>query len=217
MPTARTLPHLNQLNLFDPESPFVIMQRFIMDAEDKVKQLAGPAATIIGDFKPVTDPAIYPIPLFRDSDGNLLAFLWHGTSADNITGIADTSFLLSQVTRGLYGVGTYFAIQACKSLQYTGYEKTTLLKKKKHCLLLCAVFLGKRPFFTMHQGQTLDGSAPTSIIAIPGLANAGSQQHWEFVTQHEAAAMPILKIVYTEPRLFSRSTDFRHLHGCAVQ
>ncbi len=198
--------------LFRADSPFVIMQRFILYLNHQLKQLAGRGADILGDFKPVTHPEQYPIPLFTRADGHLLGFFWHGTAVENSRNIVKTNFLLGHSSAQFYGPGTYFAIQACKALQYTADEKETLL--------LVAVFLGKNPFF--HQRGTRDPGNDTSWVrvAVPGYANNGRQAHWEFISANEFNIVPLLQVTLFDEKHHAKRPhpkgEFRRLQSCHV-
>ena len=117
-------------DIFSAFSPFVAMQQFVLYLEAELKARTNGVGSILGEFEPVTQKERFPIPIFRrNSDGCLGAFLWHGTAAHNAQSIGTSSFLSKCSLRQLYSAGTYFAVQACKSLQYTGTGG-------KSCLLL---------------------------------------------------------------------------------
>jgi len=65
--------------------------------------------------------------------------LFHGTSAENMTAIMKTNFLLSKLgshtgNRGAYGAGIYFSSFPYYSIGYS---------RGAHSLLMCYVFVGK--------------------------------------------------------------------------
>lgn len=186
------LKQLYDLSLFSSTSPFILMQRFILYLEDQLKQYAGSSATVLGSFKPVTKFSEFPVPIFKRDDGELLAFLWHGTKFCNADSIATMGFLQQKSARQLYGPGTYFAIQACKSLQYT--------ENGRACLFLCAVFLGKDPFFFDHGGLRDRPHKEKVIIAHPGNARYGRQSHWEIISRAENNVVPLIKLTVFNPK-----------------
>ena len=192
-PPKITLPeglaaHLNGLDLFDCNHPFVTMQRFVIYLEQIVRALSMNKGTILGNFMPITDPEVYPLPVFKNPAGDLLMFGFHGTSSKNSEKISETSFQNQKSVRQLYGSGSYMAIQLCKSLQYTSDQEA--------CVLLCAAFLGKNPYFKKTSGGCKDGNVPkyNAVVAVPEWSNIKTQEHFEFVIREESSVVPILNI-----------------------
>jgi len=157
------------------------------------------------------EPGIQPIirghlpwiQQFLDNDVNeVIAF--HGTMPDKVNTIAEDGFdeRLAD-SSGLYGMGTYFAEQSCKSFQYAGAGT-------ERCILLVRLILGQ-PHRTagqmpgMRVPPLLDPAAPTrgrfdSVVAEPGIRNgqaAGSQIHREFVMFNRRQAYPELAVFFT--------------------
>lgn len=216
--TTPLLNHFNSLNLFADESPFVLMQQFILYLESWVIKLGGPDASILGEFKPVENNQQFALPIFIAPDGNLLAFLWHGTDHQNTRKIADHSFLKSMAHVGLYGKGIYTAIQSCKSLQYTGKVNqagTRGSSYEKFCLLLNAVFLGKNPDFPKNSASP---DSASSTIAVPNYSRNKGQCHWEFIVRNEAQIAPLSVITYFHPKHQGPQPRItRKLQQCPVQ
>eukprot|EP00802_Teleaulax_amphioxeia_P020330 Tamp_20608.p1 GENE.Tamp_20608~~Tamp_20608.p1 ORF type:complete len:317 (+),score=46.09 Tamp_20608:2-952(+) len=128
-------------------------------------------------------------------------YLFHGTSFKNAQIIAEHGFdeRVSDMG-GLYGAGTYFAINACKSHQYS--EKYS--SSGQCVMLVCRVILGI-PFGTTtkhHARRAPDNPATPgrpydSIFAERGKANGGQQQHNEYVVFDRTQIYPEYLVCYT--------------------
>jgi len=121
------------------------------------------------------------------------AILFHGTKAELCKKIVTEGFDDRLSREGFYGMGTYFASQACKSMQYaSGLNKVILVSR---------VLLGDPHFATEVSGQNQKMRRPPernsrvcdSIIARPGSMpghSARFQSHQEFVIFERAQAYP---------------------------
>ena len=115
-------------------------------------------------------------------DGVNEFYLFHGTSS-KMAGIISEHGFDERVANmgGLYGAGSYFACNACKSHQYTS--------PADHVMLVCRVTMGM-PYCAqgMHKNERRPPDNPAtpgrpfdSIFAEHGVANRGAQRHNEYV------------------------------------
>jgi len=117
--------------------------------------------------------------------------LFHGTCVAEAIAIEGFDFRLAR--RGMYGKGTYFSTQSCKSNQYTG-------SSSPRTIVISRVILG-----TPHFAQTADknlvqppsvpgsGQLHDSVLVKPGQMLGhphGQQAHTEFVIFDFAQAYP---------------------------
>jgi len=122
-------------------------------------------------------------------------FLFHGTDERVARVIAEFGFDERRASLGgLYGAGTYFASNSCKSLQYSKIDNASGC----FVMLVCRVCMGW-PYRTraQHGQQRIppDNSATPgrpfdSIFAETGVANSGSQKHNEYVIFDRSQAYP---------------------------
>ena len=132
-------------------------------------------------------------------------FLFHGTSDETAMTIARHGFDERVANLGgLYGAGSYFADNSCKSHQYASRSKSGA---GEHVLLLCRVTMGW-PLCTTtgHEHERrppenpaiLSGKRPfDSIFAESGKAMGGRQFHNEFVIFDKTQVYPEYVIYYT--------------------
>jgi hypothetical protein len=101
---------------------------------------------------------------------------------------------------GLYGAGSYFASSACKSHQYSQAHKDS----SDFVMLVCRVTMGE-PYCTAgrHGNQRRPPDNPAtpgrpfdSIFAENGIANAGAQQHNEYVVFDRLQVYPEFIVRY---------------------
>ena len=142
------------------------------------------------------------IPSAKDLSADVNEFyLFHGTSSETAGIIAEHGFD-ERVAHlgGLYGAGSYFAINACKSHQYTRPAPGS----RDHVMLVCRVTMGI-PFYTStqhkHARRAPDNPATAgrpfdSIFAEGGIANGGSQQHNEYVVFNGSQVYPEYVVHY---------------------
>ena len=137
------------------------------------------------------------IPSAEELDKGINEFyLFHGTSSETAAIISEHGFDEHRAElNGLYGAGSYFACNACKSHQYALAKKGT---SADFVLLLCRVAMGV-PFCTKktHQRARLPpdnddtpGQPYDSIFAGNGIANSGSQYHNEYVIFDRSQVYP---------------------------
>jgi hypothetical protein len=129
-------------------------------------------------------------------------YLFHGTSLENAHIIAEHGFDERKANLGgLYGAGTYFAINACKSQQYS----TKHSNSGQYVMLVCRVILGI-PFCTTakhhHDRRAPDNPATAgrpydSIFAERDKANGGQQKHNEYVVFDRTQIYPEYLVRYT--------------------
>jgi hypothetical protein len=129
-------------------------------------------------------------------------YLFHGTSSNIARTICEHGFdarLANDI--GLYGAGSYFAINSCKSHQYSLRESDsdTLV------MLVCRVVMGS-PYFTSttHNGQRRPPENPAtpgrpfdSIFAEHHIAHDGQQHHNEYVVFEKFQVYPEYIVRYT--------------------
>ena len=129
-------------------------------------------------------------------------YLFHGTSLENAHIIAEHGFDERKANLGgLYGAGTYFAINACKSQQYS----TKHSNSGQYVMLVCRVIL-RIPFCTTakhhHDRRAPDNPATAgrpydSIFAERDKANGGQQKHNEYVVFDRTQIYPEYLVRYT--------------------
>ena len=115
-------------------------------------------------------------------DGVNEFYLFHGTSSKMAQIISEYGFDERVANMGgLYGAGSYFACNACKSHQYTS--------PADHVMLVCRVTMGM-PYCAQgmykNERRPPDNAATPgrpfdSIFAEHGVANRGTQRHNEYV------------------------------------
>lgn len=126
-------------------------------------------------------------------------YLFHGTTKNTVEIILENGFD-ERVAKdaSLYGAGTYFADQACKSAQYAkgpGEAK---------CMLYCRVTMGwvhmisekfdkRRPPVR----PNTCGTPYDTVFAETGVANSSAQQHNEFVIFKSQLAYPEFIVWFT--------------------
>ena len=102
--------------------------------------------------------------------------------------------------RGLYGAGSYFACNACKSHQYAAANKDSA----DLVMLVCRVSMGI-PYCTAAQhgnarrapdNPATPGRPFDSIFAEHGIANSGKQHHNEFVVFDMSQVYPEFIVRY---------------------
>eukprot|EP01012_Entosiphon_sulcatum_P063394 TRINITY_DN9076_c0_g1_i5.p1 TRINITY_DN9076_c0_g1~~TRINITY_DN9076_c0_g1_i5.p1 ORF type:complete len:1081 (-),score=137.40 TRINITY_DN9076_c0_g1_i5:56-3298(-) len=117
-------------------------------------------------------------------------YLFHGTTEECALQIAQTGFTekLAKL-EGLYGAGSYFAMNACKSMQYSS--------KPTRTFIVARVALGHPHIPTLRYKERIlpwrDESAGLrydSLLAVPGKSNNGQQRHHEFVIFDGAQTYP---------------------------
>ena len=101
---------------------------------------------------------------------------------------------------GLYGAGSYFALNACKSDYYGNKDKDS----SNWVMLVCRVTMGV-PFCTQEQHQGVrrapdnpatPGRPHDSIFAESGVANRGAQYHNEYVVFDRSQVYPEFVVQY---------------------
>ena len=128
-------------------------------------------------------------------------YLFHGTSATTAGIIAEHGFDERVASlNGLYGAGSYFAINGCKSHQYAGATAGS----GGHVMLVCRVTLGI-PFCTTRQHKNArrppdnpatPGRPHDSIYAEGGVANGGDQRHNEYIVFDSSQVYPEYVVHY---------------------
>jgi hypothetical protein len=129
-------------------------------------------------------------------------YLFHGTSLAMARTIAEHGFdhRVAQMG-GLYGAGSYFASNACKSHQYAASHKDAA----EFVMLVCRVTMGS-PFCTdrHHNNERRPPDNPKtpgrpydSIFAGTRKGNGGQQLHNEYVVFDDYQALPEFIVRYT--------------------
>lgn len=124
--------------------------------------------------------------------------LWHGTKPHTVPSIISSGLDPRLGNQGLYGYGTYFASELCKSLQYTDAKRQTVF--------LCRVVLGA-PYkvkqytevYNLRRPPLIDNTSMVcfdSVVAESRLAMNmnGQQMHTEYVVHTTAHSYPELLI-----------------------
>jgi hypothetical protein len=129
-------------------------------------------------------------------------YLFHGTSSKSAHFICEHGFDERVADlNGLYGAGSYFAINACKSHQYSLKYKDS----STFVMLVCRVVIGS-PYCTStaHNGQrrppdnaATPGRPFDSIFAQHGIGRGGQQQHNEYVVFDRLQVYPDYIVRYT--------------------
>jgi len=130
-------------------------------------------------------------------------FLFHGTSLSQAEIISQQGFdaRVASLT-GLYGAGSYFAINACKSHQYSVSKKPA--GSSDYIMLVCRVSMGM-PYCTSEQHANARrppdnpatlGRPFDSIFAEHGKGRRGDQQHHEYVVFDGYQAYPEFIVRY---------------------
>jgi hypothetical protein len=130
-------------------------------------------------------------------------YLFHGTSSKSAHIICKHGFDEHVADlNGLYGAGSYFAINSCKSHQYSLKYKDS----STFVMLVCRVVMGS-PYFTstQHNGQrrppdnaATPGRPFDSIFAEHGIGRGGQQQHNEYVVFDRLQVYPEYIVRYTQ-------------------
>jgi hypothetical protein len=129
-------------------------------------------------------------------------YLFHGTSSKRAQIICEHGFdeRMAELN-GLYGAGSYFAINSCKSHQYSLKYKDS----SDFVMLVCRVVMGS-PYCTStshrHQRRPPDNAATPgrpfdSIFAQKGIAHGGEQIHNEYVVFDRYQVYPEYIVRYT--------------------
>jgi hypothetical protein len=128
--------------------------------------------------------------------------LFHGTSWKNARVICEHGFDERVASlSGLYGAGTYFAVNSCKSHQYSQKQRDS----SNFVVLVCRVVMGS-PYCTstQHNQQRRPPDNPAtpgrpfdSIFAQHGKANGGQQRHNEYVVFDRQQVYPEYIVQYT--------------------
>jgi serine/threonine protein kinase len=130
-------------------------------------------------------------------------YLFHGTSSKSARFICEHGFDERVADlNGLYGAGSYFAINSCKSHQYSRKCKDS----STFVMLVCRVVMGS-PYCTStcHNGQrrppdneATPGRPFDSIFAQHRVGRGGQQQHNEYVVFDRHQVYPEYIVRYTE-------------------
>ncbi len=128
-------------------------------------------------------------------------YLFHGTSPKMAEVICKDGFdERVAALNGLYGAGSYFAINSCKSHQYSSRGNSSNL-----VMLVCRVAMGS-PYCTAksHTNERRPPENPAthdrpfdSIFARSGIANGGQQHHNEYVVFDRHQVYPEYIVRYT--------------------
>jgi hypothetical protein len=129
-------------------------------------------------------------------------YLFHGTSSKSAQIICEHGFDERVANLGgYYGAGSYFAINACKSHQYSNSFKDS----STFVMLVCRVVMGS-PYCTttLHHNQRrppdnadTPGRPFDSIFAEKGIANGGQQHHNEYVVFNRDQVYPEYIVRFT--------------------
>ncbi|CAD7923627.1 unnamed protein product [Amoebophrya sp. A120] len=138
-------------------------------------------------------------------------YLFHGTGAEGLKHILQNGFDFREAKAGgLYGQGTYFASNVCKSMQYTGNGNCRRPPERRSYIIVARVLIGDAHYTEKTccerklppKRTNIASQEPfDSIIANPGPKNNGSfsahqQAHQEFVIFDKAHAYPEFVIEY---------------------
>jgi hypothetical protein len=122
--------------------------------------------------------------------------LFHGTPPDIATLISRHGFDERVANMGgLYGAGTYFAENSCKSMQYTVSSNSD----GEYTIIYSRVLLGH--VHTTSQGMQGVRRAPDRVTGVPFdsvVASGGTQVHREFIVYDRAQTYPEF-IIFFKP------------------
>ena len=127
-------------------------------------------------------------------------YMFHGTSLKKAMSICQNGFNPKVAARNcLYGKGSYFAINSCKSHQYSSQNPSNLV------MLVCRVAMGSSyPTTGSHEGQkrppmnrATPGRHYDSIFAQREIANGRQQKHNEYVVFDRDQVYPEYIVQYT--------------------
>eukprot|EP00435_Cladocopium_sp_Y103_P057280 s611_g19.t1 len=176
-------------------------QRFVRSIRDKHKQHGiSPESITPSPSQALID---FSMDIEVDLFGNERLLL-HGTPDFDIAKVIAAEGFDNRIARdGLYGKGTYFAAQTCKSAQYAtedGHDEKASMQFVG-TMLLARVALGD-PFYTAcacpdsTRPPDKNGVLADSIIARPGISNgwAAGQSHMEFDDPFDFGALNFLAI-----------------------
>jgi hypothetical protein len=143
-------------------------------------------------------PAIFKAELSTDNNE---FYLFHGTGSRSAQIICEHGFDERVANlNGYYGAGSYFAINSCKSHQYSDRYKDSAT----WVMLVCRVVMGS-PYCTSmlhNQPRRPPDNAATpgrpfdSIFAQHGIANGGQQHHNEYVVFDRQQVYPKFIVRY---------------------
>ena len=158
------------------------------------------------DFlKYITPSCIHPITEGKYSEMNADInefYLFHGTSPEMAMVICNNGFNpAASSDHCLYGIGSYFAINSCKSHQYSSRKGDP----SNLVMLVCRVAMGSpHPTTGTHAGQRrppMNSATPNlpfdSIFARRLIANSRQQQHNEYVVFDCRQVYPEYIVQYT--------------------
>jgi hypothetical protein len=127
-------------------------------------------------------------------------YLFHGTDSKSAQIICEHGFDERVANlKGLYGTGSYFAMNTCKSYQYSSKDSSTFV------ILVCRVAMGS-PYYTStsHNNQRRppdNADTPDrpfdSIFAQHGIGKGGQQHHNEYVVFDRNQVYPEYIVRYT--------------------
>ncbi|CAD7946396.1 unnamed protein product [Amoebophrya sp. A25] len=138
-------------------------------------------------------------------------YLFHGTGAEGLKHILQNGFDFREAKEnGLYGQGTYFASNVCKSMQYTGNGNCRRPPEQRCYIVIARVLIGDAHYTKETCSErklppkrtNIASQEPfDSIIANPGPKKNGGflahqQAHQEFVIFDKAHAYPEFVIEY---------------------
>jgi hypothetical protein len=160
-----------------------------------------------GLIRYILPSCIFPITDGTDSDMDMSAdinefYLFHGTSLETAMVICQNGFDPAAASSNcLYGFGCYFAINSCKSHQYSSAKANS----SDLVMLICRVAMGS-PYPTAMSHKTdprppmnwaTPGRRYDSIFARHGIANGGQQHHNEYVVFNRDQVYPEYIVQYT--------------------
>jgi hypothetical protein len=122
-------------------------------------------------------------------------YLFHGTSSKSAHFICEHGFDERVADlNGLYGAGSYFAINSCKSHQYSSAKG----KSSDLVMLVCRVAMGS-PHCTAksHKNERRPPENYDSIFARHEIANDRQQHHNEYVVFDRHQVYPEYIVRYT--------------------
>jgi hypothetical protein len=171
------------------------------------RRLAIKTASSKSPIKKLAPPPICKIKACKELDSSINeVYLFHGCPSAKVETIATQGLdtrLAGTNAGSLYGQGTYFAENSCKSMQYTAPPNAD----EEFCVLYCRVVLGrvhttktalgddcKRPPVNKDSNKPYD-----SVVAPTGpMANHhnGNQVHREFIVYDMAQSYPEFAVWY---------------------
>lgn len=172
---------------------FNYMLDFILSLNYQFQSINSKNIGFLGGLR-VTTEKEFLLPCLIDCNRSFWCVCCHGTPNKEIgRDISKNGFIPS--LNGLYGPGIYFSTQIKKNMQYVQHPGMEI--NSGH-ILICLVNLGVNPYFTPYHTNIVPNNSITSIIALGGYANVGSQIHTEIIVKDPEMVLPLYSFTIEE-------------------